>query len=443
MLRDESGVIAIVTAICITMLLGFAALSLDTSHLVITHNELQNAADAAALAGARALYNANGDVIQDGALTLADGSTFTHGCNEVAYQTALTHNSNNIPVEVNCDLANNTGDVQRGHWSFGRGPNVDKGFYPSSSTAITTLIGVSDAALDDDLNFINAVRVTTRRESSPISGFFSKILGKDNFTQTATAVAYLGFAGSFDAYDLDIPIAICFESIVDSNGAFQCNIGRMINSGSNTVTHNSGGWTDFDQSGDCNGVNSTVMKNVATCDNLSGNQSGVEKGLLESGGGENQVVFDQILNCWKSVSTINDGDDTNNVSWEVKLPVILCPGNNIGNCSELVGGVTVELVWITRTEPGSAENPNYSDTPVQMDNWTYDGFDEDGDGDSDGKDRWLQFVDNFQMKDANGDPAPYLSKSIYFKPSCSVAIPSGGTGGANLGVLAEIPVLVD
>ena len=51
-LKDERGVSAIVVAVVLVMLIGFLALAIDIGYLYATKNELQNTADAAALAGA-------------------------------------------------------------------------------------------------------------------------------------------------------------------------------------------------------------------------------------------------------------------------------------------------------------------------------------------------------------------------------------------------------
>jgi Flp pilus assembly protein TadG len=49
---NDSGAVAVLGAIIIVVLLGFAALAIDIGHLMVVKNELQNAADAGALAGA-------------------------------------------------------------------------------------------------------------------------------------------------------------------------------------------------------------------------------------------------------------------------------------------------------------------------------------------------------------------------------------------------------
>ena len=51
---NESGVIAIVVALAMTALLGMAALAFDSWYVLVVQNQLQNAADAGALAGAKA-----------------------------------------------------------------------------------------------------------------------------------------------------------------------------------------------------------------------------------------------------------------------------------------------------------------------------------------------------------------------------------------------------
>ena len=55
MAADQSGFSAVFGAIVIVVLIGFTALALDIGHLFVVKSELQKAAEAGALAGARAL----------------------------------------------------------------------------------------------------------------------------------------------------------------------------------------------------------------------------------------------------------------------------------------------------------------------------------------------------------------------------------------------------
>lgn len=53
----ERGAVAVYTAIILTVLIGFGALAVDIGYLYGVKNELHNAADAGALAGASKLFD--------------------------------------------------------------------------------------------------------------------------------------------------------------------------------------------------------------------------------------------------------------------------------------------------------------------------------------------------------------------------------------------------
>jgi Flp pilus assembly protein TadG len=61
LLRDEKGASMIMVAIAIVVIFGFAVLTIDLSLIQLAKNQLQNAADAAALAGAIVLATSDGD----------------------------------------------------------------------------------------------------------------------------------------------------------------------------------------------------------------------------------------------------------------------------------------------------------------------------------------------------------------------------------------------
>ncbi len=56
-LTGQRGAVAILTAVLFMVFLGFAAFAIDLGHLYLVKSELQNAADAAALAGASVMYH--------------------------------------------------------------------------------------------------------------------------------------------------------------------------------------------------------------------------------------------------------------------------------------------------------------------------------------------------------------------------------------------------
>jgi len=63
-MKERKGAVAVIVAIVLAMLIGFVALAVDVGYVMVTRNELQDVADAAALAGARTLgrlYECNGN----------------------------------------------------------------------------------------------------------------------------------------------------------------------------------------------------------------------------------------------------------------------------------------------------------------------------------------------------------------------------------------------
>lgn len=400
-LKDERGATAIIVGLSMTMFIGFAALAIDIGHLCVVHNELQNAADAGALAGVRFLYT-------------DDGTAVNAGANQIAYEAAIANMSERIAVEVN------GGDVQRGHWSFST-----REFIPNDSLVPVELWGKSTEDLDIDPNFINAIKVTTRRESTPASSFFAGIFGYESFVKQAEAIAYIGFAGTLQPNEVDQPIAICKESL-QLGDEYQCSIGRMINSGQNVANSETGGWSDFNQENPCQGgTNANEVKGLV-CG--GGNPEVIEYGkAIATNGGEIQSAFNNLITCWKNTT------NKENV-WDLTLPVVTCPGNNVGTCEEMVGAVNINIIWITE----AGDDPSYAKAPQKMttENGVWSS------SDPDGKVRWDSFVAYFNLQNVDGGPAPYAKKSIYFLPDCEPHIPTGLTGGENFGVLAKIPVLV-
>ena len=404
----ERGVTALVVALILFPLICFAALGIDVAHIYVVRNELQNAADAGALAAARFLYDDEGTAVS----TLA---------NQHGFDGASANLSENIPVEVNWS-GGNAGDVERGHWSF-----YNRTFTPNDATAAIDLWNVSDDELDRNLNFINAVRVRARREATPAEAFFARIFGYDGFELSAEAVAYRGFAGTLAPFDVDQPIVICEESILQ-NDEYTCNIGRMINSGQNVASSETGGWTNFNQNSACTGgTNSQEVRGLICGD---GNPEILRLGSdMSTNGGEIQSAFNGLISCWTS----NTGRSR---PWNVTLPVVSCPDNNMNVCQELRGAVNLNIIWITEDN-----DPHYNNVPTQMagvenvvSSWANDN--------PDGLARWNSFAEHFRLKNVDGSPAPYSNKSIYFLPDCTPHEPAGTSGGHNFGILARIPVLV-
>jgi hypothetical protein len=405
--KGERGVTAVVVALLMVLFVGVAALAIDIAHLFLVRNELRNATDAGCLAGARFLYNEDG--------------TVNEGANLIAYNAAIANKSAGAPVEVYWD-GGNSGDVERGHWSF-----TTRSFTPNDSTEPVPLWDVSGEDLDLNPDFINALRVSARRQASPVSSFFARIFGYEHFILSTEAIAFIGFAGTMTPSEGNQPIAICRESLL-INEQYSCKIGRAISIGREVSIEETGGWTDFNQVDACNGgTNGTAVTSLVCGD---GNPEPILLGQpITTNPGDIPSAFTRLRQCWESATGRSR-------PWIITLPVVECPGNRIDTCQRIVGAVTINVVWIT----GEAQDPTYADAPWVMENprtgttWSS--------SNPDGQIRWASFVQDFNLQRLDGTAPPYREKMLYFLPDCDPHKPAGRTGGEDFGILAKIPVLV-
>lgn len=451
-INNDKGVTAVTVLFHTILFLALATLAIDTGHLLLVKNELQNAADAGALAGARDLY-------------LVDGTSVNPDANQTAYDIAKENMSDKKAVDIDWTSGTNIGDIQRGHWSFSK-----RKFEPIDSLATVSIGNYTTQELDENediygnkINFVNAVRVYARRDTSILGGtniasFFAKIIGIDDFKGVAEAIAYLGFAGTLAAGEVDIPIAICKQSIIKtitedgvSTEKYDCSTGRMLNSGKNAETHNTAAWTNFTQP--CENATPGSVQEVL--DGCTGNPEKIILGdQTGTTGGTNPNLIQHntkpdLMECWEAAYYDSDGDGTKDASidtdddgvpdmpWNVTLPVIDCPKNNPGTCSKVMGAVNVDIVWIMKNGPKIDK-----DAPYKMGSWPNTDEEKTAASSADGNERWNSFISHFNLKTADGTPAIFSDKSIYFLPDCKFHEPTGVSGGENFGILAKIPVLV-
>jgi Flp pilus assembly protein TadG len=406
-MKEEQGLTAVIVALLMVVFLGVAAFAIDIGHLHLVKNELQNAADAGCLAGARVLYDESGEYVNGNA-------------SQIAFEAAIANQSENLPAEVHW-TGGNTGDVLRGHWSFSA-----RTFTPSDNYDYTSVWDVSPEELDANPNFVNAVQVKTRRQNSPAVSFFARIFGYENFFLSAEAVAYIGFAGTLGPGEVGEPVAMCKESLwVD--GKYSCSVGRMITMGEIVAGEETGGWTDFTQDPLTGGPNPTTVTSLVGAGGDNPDPIFLGQPLAVSGG-EIPDAFILLRTRWEA--------DTGRIGpWRMALPVIECPGNNLDSSEIMAGTVRVNILWIT----GEGDDPSYSDAPWQM------AYPHSGEiwssGDPDGQVRWNSFVQSFNLRKLDGTFVPYQKKTIYFVPDCHHQRPRGRTGGENFGILAKIPVL--
>ncbi len=397
---NKEGATAVTVAILIVVLVGSAALALDIGHLAVVRNELQNAADAGALAGARVLYALD----ESGQVT-----GINPDAKEAARTTAIANFSDKSAVEV--DLAT---DVQTGNWD-------GTTFTPSTSGNET------------DLTYVNAIRVTAHRSAA--YSILAGIFGYSSFPALARATAYRGYAGTNVQFDM--PIAICQDMISDGSTPpkYTCNTGRMFSNGGGSSTIGTARWTNFSE--DC--------ANPASAGSISGVVNlGCSTGIMfdsmpdiSSSEGEVTPALTAVYNCWAPNAPVMP-----TTSWEITLPVVKCVQPS--SCSQIVGSVKVKVVWITKNGTDS----HYNNIPRQMDDWS-------ASVNCSGLDLgveanritcWNNFATHFNLKyrNSSGDdvPATYQPATLYFLPSCDFKA-AGGPGGVPSDIFSLIPKLVE
>ncbi|CRI64979.1 conserved exported hypothetical protein [Thiocapsa sp. KS1] len=408
-------------------LLGVGALALDGNNIFVGASELQNAADAGALAGARELFDDD------------DGSVIRRGLvNTRAREAATANNARGDAVEV--------ASVTVGHWSFetgGGGTFRAQASDPPADNLIGKSFSGDPSSCDNLNNFcsrdVNAVQVITERRGTPVQAFFGQILGFDGYNTQAVSVAYRGFSGSIEPEEVDQPIAICQESLLDSNGDFsQCSVGQFIPATTDTAR-----WANLEQNETCGGAANASDLRSQVC--AGGNSDRILFGLeLQTNDGEVQSAFAGLFDCWE--------DETEKtVPWNMVLPVIACAGNR--PCAPVVGTVSVSVLWIVNNNNKINEDAPRMMRYIDPNDGTW------SNSSTDGQVRWDDFIRSFNIqglekiaKDKKvpinpADPSTYSfdypQKTIFFAPDCQPAEPGGLTGVRNFGIRSLIPVLVN
>lgn len=175
-LTNQRGIAAIMVALAIVVLLGMAALAVDIGYRNVAQNELQNIADAAALAGAGELSRQ---------YLASDFTAVQEDLIVAIAQAVADSNASGFGIEV-----------QIGTWR-----NRNEGF-----------IGTLN-------NRPNAVRAIARRGSdgnSQIPTFFAKIWNIAGLDAQADAVAALTGASEIAEGELEIPVGISQQWFTDN-----------------------------------------------------------------------------------------------------------------------------------------------------------------------------------------------------------------------------------
>jgi Flp pilus assembly protein TadG len=162
--RQQKGAVAVTTALALVALIGAGAFAIDFAHAFVVRNELQNSADASALAGASCLFS-KADCANVG---LAQ-PTWDSARNKAAFY--LQYNK-----AENRTLA--TADVQAGYWNL--------------STSVFSAAPLTPGWVQST-NDVPAVQVTIPLDTSSNGGgattFLARIFGYNDVPLSTRAVA--------------------------------------------------------------------------------------------------------------------------------------------------------------------------------------------------------------------------------------------------------------
>jgi Flp pilus assembly protein TadG len=187
LIRRTEGSVAVISALGLVAFLGMVSLAIDMGQLYTVRNELQNVADAAALAAAGNLIHDYGaGAVRDAAAAQQAAMTVAQRQSQLSGQTAVE----------NADRDDLT--IMFGAWDIKAG---------NPATAWTE-IGPTCASNST----ANAVKVTFIRAAGtvygPVSNFFGGVLGINTSRVAATAIAYLGYTTSTPPGAVTVPLAL-------------------------------------------------------------------------------------------------------------------------------------------------------------------------------------------------------------------------------------------
>jgi len=173
--RHERGVSSLVVLVALVALIAVGSLAIDGGILWTARNQLQNSVDAAALAAAS-------NLIDPSVPATTPGPARAAAVDQAADHLAVSAASVAVP----------SADVEIGAWDLDT-----RTFDPSVD--------------ESDPDVVNAVRVVAALDgasNSNVPAFMSRVVGRSEFTVSARATAYLGYAGGVAAHQLALPIVI-------------------------------------------------------------------------------------------------------------------------------------------------------------------------------------------------------------------------------------------
>src|SRR5215510_375918 len=323
-MQDTRGAVAVTVAIVMVVLLSFGALALDMSNAMIARNELQNVADASALAGARQL-----GVIYAALPTGTPYTTYTLSNPSAVVNAVTTVAVSNQARQVS--IAINPGDITIGVWD-----SVSRTLTPGNVGA-------------------TGVQVTARRDAGangPVATWLAGIMGISSMNVVATATAALTGTGVLLPGEANAPFG--FDQVFFNNPAF-CNAPIQFY----PTTTSCAGWHTFLE----NPPNANTEKQIV--EGLTPNPPTYGTPQINSGqtsleyiGGNLASVFPSLINLFNA-KKVPDANSPSGFCWNVTVPVYST--GNTSTCSNPNGnfmtvGAATACVWNVQGVPSQQIN---------------------------------------------------------------------------------------
>ncbi len=191
--KNQRGASLVFVAVALTSLLGFFALAIDIGYYLVVRNELQNAADAAALSGASDLFPFVG--------------------NTPNFNSARAKALSALKQNTAANVVLTTGDITTGYWNI-------TGFPTGLHTMQDT----------DDLPAIQVIiKKSAAQNGGGVATFFAGILGIDTLDGAAVAVAVAGVSPGFTLKSM-FPVVIS-QCLYDTYNYWDSVTHQPINTG--------------------------------------------------------------------------------------------------------------------------------------------------------------------------------------------------------------------
>lgn len=190
--RNEKGITMVLVALVIVLLVAFVGIGVDIGYMYVAKGQLQNAADAGALAGVGAMYPSN----TSPPLSLPSPDWSSAQTSATAF---VKSNKAGAAYLADGDIVS----IQAGYWNLNQNPTgmQAQGIIPKGKCSTSGAVCTSNAGCTSPeeclMQDVPAVQVNVRKSGLPT--FFARVVGWNAFSPAASAVAVTGAPGSVPA----------------------------------------------------------------------------------------------------------------------------------------------------------------------------------------------------------------------------------------------------